>query len=307
MSDQAPFSSIAPAQPNRSLADGMTVLLQLVSAREPVGSRELARELGFEPTRVNRLLGTLAQLGLAARTADRKYAAGPGIHVMAALSLTGSRLLKAARPWMEQLHAGAALTGAAPAAMARTGVGESGAGASDPTGALEVPTAVEAPRGYGVALGVLWRRHVCYLFHGAAGRPMAAGIAGHELYAAERSSIGLALLAGRPAAQVAELFLGSAVDAAALERRLAAARQSGYADNEDGSIAVAIAGPTAGGGTTEQTGPARSTGPAVAGLALIGVTAEDRATQAGRLQHAAAAIAATLNRRGPPEIQTANC
>jgi len=54
-----------PAQPNLSLINGLTCLQELIASPSLVGSRELARRLGLEPTRVNRLLGTLAQLGLA--------------------------------------------------------------------------------------------------------------------------------------------------------------------------------------------------------------------------------------------------
>lgn len=232
-----------PAQPNQSLADGIGVLLQLVSARQPVGSRELARELGFEATRVNRLLGTLASLGMAARTADRKYTVGPGVHLMAALSLGGSRLLPAALPHMTELQA-------------RTGLG--------------------------VALGVLWRRHVCYLIHAAAGRPVAEGIAGHHLYAAEQSSIGMALLAELPPEELARIYppVGEwPLDRAALQRRLEFARRVGYADNEDRSIAVAIGLPGA---------------RPIAAVALIGLSSAPTDEILAALRAAASAIAVRL-------------
>lgn len=229
--------SAPPAQPNQSLADGMTVLLQLVSAGRPMGSRELARDLGYEATRVNRLLGTLAHLGLAQRTIDRKYVAGPGIHVMAALSLGGSRLLPVALPHLERL---------------------------------------QQETGLGVALGVLWRRQVCYLFHGGPGQSLSRGIAGHELYAAEQSSIGLALLAQESAERIEAIFAGATVNLGKLRRLLAAAREAGFADNEDHSIAVPVGIP------------------AVAGIALVGVTADRRAEWATLLQKAATAIAVEL-------------
>lgn len=235
-----------PAQPNRSLADGMAVLLQLVSAGRPVGSRELARELGFEATRVNRLLGTLAGLGMAERTAQRKYLPGPGVHVMAALSLGGSRLLPAALP---------------------------------------VLTDLQNTTGLGVALGVLWRRHACYLFHGGADRPLAEGIAGHHLYAAEQSSIGLALLAAMPAAEVDLIFSSpnsGGLDRETLARRLALARQHGFADNEDRSIAVVIAA------------AGRSAQQPVAAVALIGVPSPPPETAIQALKAAAQAIAVRL-------------
>lgn len=145
----------APAQPNQSLVNGLDCLLSLASSPEPVGGRELARALDMEPTRVNRLLGTLAYLGLAQQTADRKYYAGPGLHVLAAMSLRGSRLLGVSLPHLRDLS-------------------------------LRLEK--------GVSLGVLWRRHVCYLFHGM-GNDLAAAVAGQDLYPAEDSSIGRVLLA----------------------------------------------------------------------------------------------------------------
>ncbi|GDY13347.1 hypothetical protein LBMAG53_22250 [Planctomycetota bacterium] len=143
-----------PAQPNRSLAHGLEVLHALaMSGPDGRGSRELARLIGMEPTRANRLLGTLADLGLAERTPDRRYRPGPGIHVLAAASLGSSGLLRAALPDLEIL------------------LGE----------------------GLPCALGVAWRDQVCYLFFGMPGRPVAEGIANHRLFPASQSSIGAVL------------------------------------------------------------------------------------------------------------------
>lgn len=70
------------AQPNRSLIDGIATLQALASSPEPVGCREIARQLGLDPTKVNRLLKTLTYLGIARQTANRKYTAGSGMHVL---------------------------------------------------------------------------------------------------------------------------------------------------------------------------------------------------------------------------------
>lgn len=147
-----------PAQPNQSLIDGLTCLQALAAAGDPVGVREMARDLKLEPTRVSRLLGTLASLGLAEKGADRKYRTGPGMHVLSAQALKGSRLLQKAWPELNRLS-------------------------------LE---------GLTVALGVLWRDHVCYLYHGKPGQPFEVGVFHFDLFPATRSSIGLALLAQRP-------------------------------------------------------------------------------------------------------------
>jgi DNA-binding IclR family transcriptional regulator len=167
-----------PAQPNQSLQCSIDCLLELASADRPVGSREMARRLGEEHTRVNRLLGTLAHLGLAEKTADRKYAPGPGVHLLAAMSLRGSKLLGTALPHVRDLM--------------------------DHTGER-------------IALGVRWRDHVCYLFHGGPDEPIEAAVAPGNLFPAERSSIGM-VLSGR--------FTGD-----------------GYAVSPTGSLAVPVGEP----------------------------------------------------------------
>lgn len=149
-----------PAQPNQSLLDGLEVLQGVASAIEPVGSRELARRLDLEPTRVNRLLKTLAAVGLTEQTPDRKYLPGPALHVLTASALLGSGLIARAAGPVERLRA-------------------------------------QAP-GLTVALGVRWRREVAYLFHAAPGVPLAESIGRTALYPADRSSIGRVLLAHSP-------------------------------------------------------------------------------------------------------------
>ena len=64
----------------------------------------MARQLGANPTRVNRLLKTLAYLGIARQTANRKYTPGPGMHVLAAQSLFASGLIRRAMPVLEDLR-----------------------------------------------------------------------------------------------------------------------------------------------------------------------------------------------------------
>jgi len=149
-----------PAQPNQSLIDGIACLQTLAVRTVPVGVREMARELGLETTRVSRLLGTLSHLGLAERTPARQYRAGPAMHVLSAQALKGSRLLQKAYPALVDL------------------------GRKNPTLTL--------------ALGVLWRDHVCYIYHGKPGAPFDPGIFHFDLYPAEKSTIGLTLMAHRP-------------------------------------------------------------------------------------------------------------
>ncbi len=146
-----------PAQPNRSVMEGIEVLFAVAGSRAAVRVRPLARELGMTPTRVQRYLATLAHLGLARRNPDRSYAVGPGIHALSALSLSASGL--AAR-------------------------------------AMRVLPAL-GDTGHIVAVGVLWRNMVSYLYFSQPGVPRAEALGRSEGYPAEHSSIGLLLLAHR--------------------------------------------------------------------------------------------------------------
>jgi DNA-binding IclR family transcriptional regulator len=157
-----------PAQPNQSLIDGLTVLQALAVSTEPVGGRALARQLELEPTRVNRLLKTLAYLGMARQTPNRKYLPGPAMHVLSAQSLFGSGLIRRALPVLEGLQR----------------------------------------YGHVVALGVLWRDQVCYLYHWVKGESTATALGRLNLYPASQSSIGRVLLAWQPEEHVRHLYEG---------------------------------------------------------------------------------------------------
>lgn len=149
------------AQPNQSVGHALKCLIGLTDAGR-IGSRELARRLGMEHTRVNRLLGTLTDLGLAERTPDRQYRPGPGLHGLAAGALRGSGLLQAALPEIRILHA----------------------------------------HGFGVALGLLWLGRVVYLYHGNPQAPLEDNLAAHAPWDPQESSIGRVLMSGAASASV---------------------------------------------------------------------------------------------------------
>lgn len=182
-----------PAQPNESLIDGLAVLQALTVAEGPVGVREVARRLGLEPTRANRLLKTLAHLGLARQGGDRRYAIGPAVHVLAAQTLFASGLFQRAVGPLGRLH----------------------------------------DLGHVVALGVLWRAQVCYLYHAEPGMDAADAIGRIQLAPAPVSGIGVALLATIPDDEVRRLYPEAppprhrSVDA--LIERLRAVRHAGFA------------------------------------------------------------------------------
>lgn len=142
------------AQPNQSLIDGIATLQALATSPEPVGCRELARRLDADPTKINRLLKTLAYLGIARQTANRKYTAGAGMHVLAAQSLFASGLIRRALPVLEGLRR----------------------------------------FGHTVALGVLWGDSVSYLFHAPPGIEASHGLGRIGLLPATTSGIGIVLL-----------------------------------------------------------------------------------------------------------------
>ncbi len=201
-----------PAQPNNSLITGIECLQHLVGAGGAIGSREVARRMGLTHTRVNRILGTLAFMGLLERDAERRYRPGPALHALAAQSMMASRLLPAALPILVDLRRD----------------------------------------GYTVALGTLWAGQVCFLFHERPGQSIADAILRHELWPADHSAIGVAMLAagaGTPPAMrkppvSAQLTLLPGQD---IGRTVADARQRGYAmlrfDDDVLSIGVTVGQP----------------------------------------------------------------
>ncbi len=116
--------------------------------------------------KVNRLLKTLAYLGIARQTSDRKYTAGPGMHVLAAQSLFASGLIRNALPVLESLRR----------------------------------------FGHTVALGVLWQDNVSYLFHAPPGLEASRGLGRIGLLPATTSGIGIVLLSEYDDADVRDLY-----------------------------------------------------------------------------------------------------
>ncbi|HEV7777885.1 MAG TPA: helix-turn-helix domain-containing protein [Luteibacter sp.] len=206
------------AQPNQSLIDGILTLQALASAPEPVGCRELARQLGADTTRVNRLLKTLAYMGIVRQTSDRKYAPGPGMHVLAAQSLFASGLIRRALPELERLR----------------------------------------HFGHTVALGVLWNDSVSYLFHAPPGIEAARGLGRIGVLPATTSGIGIVLLSQLPDEEVRELYVDKAIPMfpdgiESLFATLTATREQGYArvhvadDRDHHIVAVATGEPVVAG------------------------------------------------------------
>ena len=225
------------AQPNQSLIDGIATLQALAVSPEPVGNRELARQLGFNPTRVNRLLKTLSYLGIARQTANRKYTAGPGMHVLAAQSLHASRIMQDALPVLEELRR----------------------------------------FGLTIALGVLWRDSVSYLFHAPPGMSTTQGIGRIGLLPATSSGIGMALLAQHEDAVIHELFadreipgfpggMDDLIAAIAVVRTQGFARVLVNAEEDRHTIAVPVSHPSFAAVGMSGWIPEQNTGPIVEAL-----------------------------------------
>lgn len=193
-----------PAQPNRSLIEGLEVLLAVAQAREPIGVRALARELNMTPTRVQRFLGTLAHLGLTDRKEDRRYGVGPGIHALSAISLSASGLSQRALSILPDL----------------------------------------ADLNLIIALGVLWRQTVNYLYFNNPPHRLSQSLGKQTGYPARESSIGLLLLAHCDAAYLDNYF---PADRDEIRPVLARVRRDGHAiirrPNGEISLAVPIGDP----------------------------------------------------------------
>lgn len=143
------------SQPNQSLIDGIRCLQYLVSSGRAIGCRELARLMGINTTRVNRLLMTMASIGLTMQDEQRRYLPGPGIHALAAQAIRGSSLFSQALPILER----------------------------------------SAPRDIVVAVGVLWEDQVIYIYHSEPGSQVSQALAGFHMLPAWQSVIGMSLLA----------------------------------------------------------------------------------------------------------------
>lgn len=155
-----------PKQPIKGLIDGITVLQAVAVRREPSSVTALSEELGLEKTRVHRILGTLAHLGILHRTDKGLYDAGSGMHVLAAQSMFSSGLVQSALPRLEELGA----------------------------------------TGLTVGFGVLWRDKVSFLYHQTPGLTPLESLGRIGLYEATRSSVGLALLAATKTEAVKSLY-----------------------------------------------------------------------------------------------------
>ena len=90
-----------PAQPNRSLIDGISVLLAAADADQPVGVGSVVDWI--ETTRTQRLLATLAHCGLLRQGEDRRYLPGPGLPVLSAIAMSRLHVLPAAVPLMNRV------------------------------------------------------------------------------------------------------------------------------------------------------------------------------------------------------------
>lgn len=176
-----------PAQPNKSLIDGMACLQALAVSGSPIGARALAREMHLEPTRVHRLLKTLACLGVAQQNERGEYEPGPGMHVLAAQSLFGSGLFRKAIAPLEELH--------------------------------------RRWSSSTVAMGVLWRLNVCYLYHASPNRSTADALGRVRIAPVTASSIGMALLSSASDDQIRSLFTLEPIEATTAEELVRSARQ----------------------------------------------------------------------------------
>ncbi|AWB65252.1 transcriptional regulator [Saccharobesus litoralis] len=160
------MSDAPKTQLNQSLIDGIATLQELALSSNPVGCRELARQLQMDPTRVNRLLQTLEHIGIARKTAKRKYMPGPGMHVLAAQSLFASGLINHCIEPLESLK----------------------------------------KFGHIVALGMQWRDHISYLYHALPGMSSDQALGRMGLYPASAGGIGMAIFSTLTDSQIRAIY-----------------------------------------------------------------------------------------------------
>jgi DNA-binding IclR family transcriptional regulator len=192
-----------PAQPNQSLIDGLEVLRALAVAEAPIGSRDMARRLAMEPTRANRLLKTLASIGVARQTPDRRYVCGPAMHVLSAAAMYGSGLLARSAQAVERLR----------------------------------------PFKMHVAVGVLWQNQVVYLYQSLPAGSQHDSLLAPRLYPAERSGVGLPILSQKSDTEVRQLYRDAAPVGGIepLLQSLRTTRAKGYAYLQRGDVRSADA------------------------------------------------------------------
>jgi DNA-binding IclR family transcriptional regulator len=162
---------IMVVQKNKSIEDVLNVLLEIAGAADSWGSRELARRMNMEPTRINRFLRTLSDAGFLVQDANRKYYSGAGMEVLAAQAIHGSRFLRCALPVIETMDLSQHI----------------------------------------IALGTLHRDKVCYLYHVQPGMTFAEGIGRCNVHPASTSSIGLVMLAELTDDKVRDIYDDSAI------------------------------------------------------------------------------------------------
>jgi DNA-binding IclR family transcriptional regulator len=197
------------SQPNQSLIDGLACLQTLAMHAEPMACRALARDLELNVMRANRLLRTLADIGLAHQDAKRRYTIGPAIHTLAAQSMFASGLLKRAIKPLRRM----------------------------------------GKPGQLIALGVLWQRSVTYLYHGLHGGDVEDALGKVTLFPATRSSVGMVLLAEQSDKVIREMYRDEPIpgyrNITALLNEIRQTRKQGYAclthDNVDKPAHLTIA------------------------------------------------------------------
>lgn len=142
------------AQPNQSIIHGIICLQTLAASPIPVGCRELARQVNLPPMTVNRILRTLMHMGMVVQDEKKSYMPGPAIHVLAAQSIHGSKLMNRALPVIEAY----------------------------------------LPVDHIVSVGVLWGDKVSYLIHALPEHSFSQSLLNNHLFDVTQSTIGVMLL-----------------------------------------------------------------------------------------------------------------
>ncbi len=202
------FPSLLPRQPNQSLVDGLRVLQFAMMRGGVIGVTVVAEELGMEVTRAHRLLRTLAAVGYLRHIKGRKYAPGPAVSILAAQSMQATGFAQRIFPILNEFH--------------------------ESTGML-------------LAYGLLWERFVTYLYHALPKVHGGGAVAGHPVFQATESRLGLVMLASLDESEVLRIYSGHPIpgfrNRDQLISKLRSINRNGYnydVTNDKGDHTVAI-------------------------------------------------------------------
>jgi DNA-binding IclR family transcriptional regulator len=156
--------------------------------------------MGMNATRVNRLLMSMASLGLTMQDDQRRYLPGPNILVLTAQMIRGSSIFGKVLPQLDAL----------------------------------------APKDIRVALGVLWENRVVYIYHSKPGALAYQALADSPSWPVHESIIGTVLLANRSDEEIRALCAPNDVEEFLAHVAMVRANGVAVWHRSDGRVAMGV-------------------------------------------------------------------